>query len=62
MAEGAKAAGASRIIGVDIDSKKFDIGIGPALIQPILVDLLCDPHLFSGSRSRLLIAENQHMV
>ncbi|CAL5425850.1 unnamed protein product [Camellia sinensis] len=27
VAEGAKAAGASRIIGVDIDSKKFDIGI-----------------------------------
>ncbi|KAI7985143.1 AP-1 complex subunit mu-2 [Camellia lanceoleosa] len=26
VAEGAKAAGASRIIGVDIDSKKFDIG------------------------------------
>ena len=27
MAEGAKAAGASRIIGIDIDSKKFEIGI-----------------------------------
>lgn len=27
VAEGAKAAGASRVIGVDIDSKKFDTGI-----------------------------------
>ena len=26
VAEGAKAAGASRIIGIDIDSKKFDRG------------------------------------
>nr|KJB11012.1 hypothetical protein B456_001G236500 [Gossypium raimondii] len=26
VAEGAKSAGASRIIGVDIDSKKFDVG------------------------------------
>lgn len=26
MAEGAKAAGASRVIGIDIDSKKFDLG------------------------------------
>lgn len=26
VAEGAKAAGASRIIGVDIDPSKFDIG------------------------------------
>lgn len=26
VAEGAKAAGASRIIGIDIDSKKFDVG------------------------------------
>lgn len=26
VAEGAKAAGASRIIGIDIDSNKFDIG------------------------------------
>ncbi|KAF9626743.1 hypothetical protein IFM89_038961 [Coptis chinensis] len=26
VAEGAKAAGASRIIGVDIDRKKYDIG------------------------------------
>lgn len=30
MAEGAKAAGASRVIGVDIDSKKFDVGIAPS--------------------------------
>lgn len=27
VAEGAKTAGASRIIGIDIDSKKFDTGI-----------------------------------
>lgn len=26
VAEGAKTAGASRIIGIDIDSKKFDTG------------------------------------
>lgn len=26
VAEGAKSAGASRIIGVDIDSKRFDVG------------------------------------
>lgn len=26
VAEGAKAAGASRIIGIDIDSKKYDVG------------------------------------
>ena len=26
VAEGAKSAGASRIIGIDIDSKKFDVG------------------------------------
>ena len=26
VAEGAKSAGASRIIGVDIDSKKYDVG------------------------------------
>lgn len=29
VAEGAKAAGASRIIGIDVDTKKFDIGIVP---------------------------------
>ncbi|KAL6502929.1 alcohol dehydrogenase [Orobanche hederae] len=28
VAEGAKAAGASRIIGIDLDTKKFDIGQG----------------------------------
>lgn len=27
VAEGAKTAGASRIIGIDIDSNKFDMGI-----------------------------------
>ncbi|KAJ6822434.1 alcohol dehydrogenase class-3 [Iris pallida] len=27
VAEGAKTAGASRIIGVDIDNKKFDVGM-----------------------------------
>jgi len=27
VAECAKAAGASRIIGIDIDSKKFDVGM-----------------------------------
>lgn len=26
VAEGAKSAGASRIIGIDIDSKRFDVG------------------------------------
>lgn len=30
MAEGAKAAGASRIIGIDIDTKKFDRGTSPS--------------------------------
>jgi hypothetical protein len=30
VAEGAKAAGASRIIGVDIDPTKFDQGIDPS--------------------------------
>lgn len=33
VAEGAKAAGASRIIGLDIDSKKFDIGT-PGYLTP----------------------------
>ena len=33
MAEGAKAAGASRIIGIDIDSKKFDVGIASPSIS-----------------------------
>ncbi|KAA3458683.1 alcohol dehydrogenase class-3 [Gossypium australe] len=37
VAEGAKSAGASRVIGVDIDSKKFDIGIGVDI--GVLVDL-----------------------
>ncbi|MBA0758448.1 hypothetical protein Gotri_021444, partial [Gossypium trilobum] len=37
VAEGAKSAGASRIIGVDIDSKKFDDYDKP--IQQVLVDL-----------------------
>ncbi|KAB1213814.1 Alcohol dehydrogenase class-3, partial [Morella rubra] len=37
VAEGAKAAGASRIIGIDIDSKKFDDHEKP--IQQVLVDL-----------------------
>ncbi|GFP85391.1 alcohol dehydrogenase class-3 [Phtheirospermum japonicum] len=38
VAEGAKAAGASRIIGIDIDSKKFDIDHEKP-IQQVIVDL-----------------------
>lgn len=36
MAEGAKAAGASRIIGIDIDSKKFDRGIALSNLSKIV--------------------------
>lgn len=36
MAEGAKAAGASRIIGIDIDSKKFDRGTALSNLSKIV--------------------------
>lgn len=36
VAEGAKAAGASRIIGIDIDSKKFDRGTALSNLSKIV--------------------------
>ncbi|PPD75607.1 hypothetical protein GOBAR_DD27463 [Gossypium barbadense] len=37
VAEGAKSAGASRIIGVDIDNKKFDIGKSLLISQMVVL-------------------------